>query len=290
MASYNNLFKKQQDLGSKQSRKSKPAYPTLGQCKDAVGGNLAIATVFQKLHHYCSKARFEVDGKMYSAPTTKMLVDELGLGRSTVQKALRFLEKQGHIEVVRKHFTRSPRRYVRILGTTANTSVSDEDSESKASASQMDDAASAGEAATASATETVQYKKEKKNNTEIKKSQPFQEEVEAVELGSNSVQVDPIDHSQPATRVNEPKKPQPFTTINRPDLWEPRGLFERGALDRFKSEANREAYRVTERLRKKRAWDMLSCKIWHQRYTARLVREFRRSKQKEINANKCQHP
>lgn len=263
----------------KKARKS----PNLNQCKAVAGGGVARAVALQKLCQYCSARRFPIDGNLYSAPTTEMLLKELPYARSTIQREIAALDAKGVIEIKRKHFHRSPRRYVRLLIDPTSPDIP---SDGEVSATKSDDDASSAETVTQSDDGMVQYKKDKKKKIEKKKSQPFQGEIDPGDFEPKSKQANASNHFQPDTQDQSGKKPRAFSTTDRPDLWEPRNFFEKSDLRKFESHAESDAYRITERVRKKRSWDNGTCKVWHQRLTARLVREFRRSKQKGIDAAK----
>lgn len=153
------------------SKSVRRKFPTLAECRRASKGGNAEAAVLQKLCHYNSKATFEIDGDLFTAPTTEMLHRELGLARSTISKSIRSLEDKFIIQIKHRYWNRSPRRYIRVVINPA-TDVGDLPANS-------DGAKSVGaddelKALSSSDSRTMHIEKKKKKKIQ-KKTQPIQE-------------------------------------------------------------------------------------------------------------------
>ena len=105
---------------------SKKKYPSIAECKVFTNGNICGAVILQKICHYSAKPIRKIDGHYYTAPTTKMLTNELGIAGSTIHRAVSKMAENGVIEIVHRHFNRSPRRYIRIMAPLMQSDEEDQ--------------------------------------------------------------------------------------------------------------------------------------------------------------------
>lgn len=251
-------------------------YPTLAQCKRATGGGNAKATVLHKLCLYYSKATFPIDGELFTAPTTAMLVNELGLARSTIQKAISDLEDAYIIQVKHRHWRRSQRRYIRVLINPLNV---DDETYTSFGVAKSGDACTDEEALSQSDTGTVHIEKKKKKKIQ-KKTQPIQEKPSStLEATPN---YDPPKYSQDEfckALAKQTEDTDPTTAaVPEVKLWQPRGIFEKQELERFKVQAKAHSYKVIDALAARRGWDMQDKINWQHTLLTRWEREFRRGR------------
>ena len=276
----------------KPSSPAKNKHPTIGQCRKVAGGSPTRGEVLLKLWHYCSNPRYEIDGAMYSAPTTDRLREELGLGRSTIQKRIKELRELGFIEVVNKRFRRSDRRYVRILIDPRKADEKIEETEIGFMVSNVDGEPTKKETVTSSTAETVQYKK--KNKKKYEKKEASSQEVACTAVNSTNsggfaadptyarswggIQIRPrtsgengSDHITPSKAADRialpasPRKPKEPLSLSK-------GLADKEAQIAALSFANR----IVIHLRNKHGMDNTSLNIWYDRSLARHLREYAR--------------
>lgn len=263
------------------SRNAKTAgskFPSLADCKRVTKGGNAEAVVLQKLCHYDSKARFEIEGDLFTAPTTEMLQRELGLARSTIQKSLRSLEDKFIIQIKQGRWNRSPRRYIRVV---IDPAIHESDLLTQSGCAKSDGANSDLETLSPSEDQTVYIKKKKKKKIQ-KKSQPIQEkDFKVLDALSPS---DPPKYSQEefcSALAGQSEKTAPAAPVDLPpkdQLWQPDNFYQRLELRNFRDQAKAHSYSVRGTLAKRRGWDMQGKIDFQNALLNRWEREFRRGR------------
>lgn len=251
-------------------------FPTPAECKALCGGSNATATVLHKIYHYANKPIITIDGHGYTAPTNDMLVEELGLSRSTIQKAIRELEHEGIIEIVRQHFRRSPRRYIRILKTPNDAHCMEIISSGVDSSDhgKIKDQPLSPPEYQAVHIESNKKKENKTNSQLIQgSSEPDTE---------NSISPKGTDHSNGAYGSQTVGLEEQASNFQRQKLaapkWQPQNFFEKMELTGAREKADRYANIIAYRIACRRGWDQQAMSTFQMRMTARIVREFCRAK------------
>lgn len=259
------------------TEKGRSRHATLAQCKKLAGPGNASAVVLQKLCHYCSRAKFCMDGEHWTAPTTDMLMRELGLSKSTIQKAIRDLNAACVIEVRHRHFNRSPRRYIRLIDDPAKL---EDDRNYRGS----DDPCRPNQNMTPSDEHSMHNKKKKKKKSQSK-NKPIQEEArhfEDQEVLSASAR-----HSQDgfSTTPNSQATASIETSPNSAgyQVWQPQNCLENLWRKKVRSDAQSHATRFSNLLSARRGWDSKMREAWAKRFTLRYQREAYRA----IVAGRC---
>ena len=245
-------------------------FANLAQCRNLTNGNLARAVILQKLTHYCDKARFGLDGHMYSAPTTSRLKDELGFSESTIFRALRELKNTGVIEIKNHWFRQSPRRYIRILRhpAEAGITISEMEGEPTVTHSNGEGAHSPVENVAPSPLGGVKYKIKKKKENQNNVHAPEQR-VHSPEMGQSpsSVACGSSENISGEVIPSSPKGPLPPAR---------RG----GMIHKF------HATHVAGKLADRRGWDIGQKTQWHKKFRDRQDREFSRARYEEAERHK----
>lgn len=262
---------KSQSLGNKKVLADR-RLPTLSECLPLAAENHYFATVLQKICHYCIRPRFEIDGRMYSAPTTASLSRELGMSEATINKAFKFLKETGVIETKVRRFNRSPRRYVRLLKSPADVAVTRSPSEcvGVGIVSATTGASSPAGTCAPSPSDTVQVKKKKKKENENDEYHPQQNMiVPENEAGSpNVASVLPFSGEIQPKRAAAP-------------LWTPKNIFEQVEINKVKDQAKLRANQLAYQLYLRRGWDDATFRRWQHNFFERCVREYRRRRAEE---------
>jgi DNA-binding Lrp family transcriptional regulator len=264
--------------------------PTLAECLTLAGGNHFVATVLQKICHYCAHPRFKIAEQMYSAPTTRRLAEELGMSEATVNKAIRMLRETEVIETVAGRFNRSPRRYIRLLknpATFASTLSGGGDDEPNTLSDQTV-APSLSGAVAPSLAHTVHLKKEKKKKKQIDELGPEQGPL-SPEIGAGS----------PKVACYPPFSGEEYQERGAaPPLWPSNGIMEKLVMGSVRSNAAKEACDLEEQLLRKPGWDAERVRQWQVGFVNRRLREFlrkraiecARSREKVETALASRHP